>query len=63
VSDSTVNSEFASSGNPQIDALIKSARDHRDRFLSDLVEWLEIPSISSDSARKADVRKACDWVS
>jgi len=32
------------------------------RHLEELTEWLRIPSISSDSARKNDVRRAADWV-
>ena len=35
----------------------------REAHLDDLVEWLRIPSVSSDSRRSAEVRKACDWVS
>ena len=32
------------------------------RHLDELIEWLRIPSISSDSSRKRDVHKAADWV-
>lgn len=35
---------------------------HRDQFLSELVEFLRIPSISADSAYKADVNRAADWL-
>jgi acetylornithine deacetylase/succinyl-diaminopimelate desuccinylase-like protein len=35
---------------------------NRERFLGELFEWLRIPSISADSTRKADVRKAAEFV-
>jgi len=33
---------------------------HRTRFVDDLIEWLRIPSISSDPAHAADVKKCAD---
>lgn len=39
-----------------------SLRSDQKRHLDDLVEWLRIPSVSSDSTRVAEVRQACDWV-
>ncbi|MEM9942437.1 MAG: dipeptidase [Planctomycetota bacterium] len=36
--------------------------ENHDRFESDLFQWLEIPSIGTDSAYDADVRKAADWL-
>ncbi|QDT12803.1 dipeptidase [Planctomycetes bacterium K23_9] len=33
-----------------------------DRHLSELIEWLKIPSISSDSTRVDDVHRACQWL-
>jgi len=33
-----------------------------DRHLDDLCQWLKIPSVSSDSARKSDVADAAKWV-
>jgi len=41
-----------------IDALAKSAPRH----LDELVDWLKIPSISSDSLRTDDVRDAAAWL-
>ena len=35
---------------------------NKDRFLSELFEWLRIPSISADSRRKLDVRKAAEFL-
>ncbi|MGB1814342.1 MAG: peptidase M20, partial [Rubripirellula sp.] len=32
------------------------------RHLAELVEWLRIPSISSDSTRINEVKQAADWV-
>lgn len=35
---------------------------NKDRFLSELFEWLRIPSISADSRHKSDVRKAAEFL-
>src|SRR3954471_13169063 len=35
---------------------------NRGRFEDDLCQLLRIPSISADSQRQADVRKAAEWV-
>ena len=37
-------------------------QENKDRFLSELFEWLRIPSVSADSKHKADVRKAAEFV-
>jgi acetylornithine deacetylase/succinyl-diaminopimelate desuccinylase-like protein len=42
--------------------LTRVLSESADRHLADLVEWLKIPSISSDSSRVDDVRKAADWL-
>jgi acetylornithine deacetylase/succinyl-diaminopimelate desuccinylase-like protein len=34
---------------------------NRDRFLNELYEWLKIPSVSADSKRKNDVRRAAEY--
>jgi acetylornithine deacetylase/succinyl-diaminopimelate desuccinylase-like protein len=36
--------------------------DEGPRYLRELMEFLSIPSISSDSARKPDLRRAAEWV-
>lgn len=41
-----------------IDSLEKSACGH----LDDLVDWLKIPSISSDRSHRADVHRAAEWL-
>lgn len=43
--------------------ILDTLRDGQQRHLDDLIEWLKIPSISSDSTKTADVRRACQWVS
>jgi len=43
-------------------AILDTLRSASDRHLDDLVQWLKIPSISSDSQRCEDVRAAADWV-
>lgn len=35
---------------------------NKDRFLSELFEWLRIPSVSADSRHRNDVRKAAEFV-
>ena len=35
---------------------------NKDRFLSELFDWLRIPSVSADSKHKPDVRKAAQFV-
>ncbi len=36
--------------------------ENKDRFISELIEWLKIPSISADSKHKTDVRKAAEFL-
>src|SRR5690606_10865486 len=35
---------------------------NKDRFVTELLDWLRIPSISADSQYKADVRKAAEYL-
>jgi acetylornithine deacetylase/succinyl-diaminopimelate desuccinylase-like protein len=35
---------------------------NKDRFLSELFDWLRIPSVSADSRHKGDVRKAAEFI-
>jgi acetylornithine deacetylase/succinyl-diaminopimelate desuccinylase-like protein len=35
---------------------------NKDRFLSELFDWLRIPSVSADSTRRQDVRKAAEFL-
>jgi acetylornithine deacetylase/succinyl-diaminopimelate desuccinylase-like protein len=35
---------------------------HKDRFLTELLELLRIPSVSADSRHKADVKKAAEYI-
>jgi len=37
-------------------------QEHREAFEQDLMELLRIPSVSADSSRQADVRRAAEWV-
>lgn len=45
-----------------MDAALAYARDHADRFVEELKDWLRIPSISTDPAYRSDVRRAADWL-
>jgi acetylornithine deacetylase/succinyl-diaminopimelate desuccinylase-like protein len=36
--------------------------NNKERFLSELFDWLRIPSVSADSRHKGDVRKAAEFV-
>lgn len=40
----------------------KYISSNKDRFLTELFEWLRIPSVSADSRHKADVRKAAEFL-
>ena len=42
--------------------ILDTLKSASDRHLEDLVAWLRIPSISSDSQRCGEVREAADWV-
>lgn len=44
---------------PQISALLER---HHQAHTDDLIEWLRIPSVSSEPSAKADVRRAGQWV-
>jgi acetylornithine deacetylase/succinyl-diaminopimelate desuccinylase-like protein len=37
-------------------------RQHADEFFGALTEWLTIPSISADPARRADVERSAEWL-
>jgi acetylornithine deacetylase/succinyl-diaminopimelate desuccinylase-like protein len=43
-----------------IDAAIAFIEANRDRFVRELVEWVEVPSVSSDPARAGDVRRGAE---
>lgn len=44
------------------EALLAALESKNSDHLDDLIEWLRIPSVSSDSRRVNDVRSACQWV-
>jgi len=46
----------------QIDEAIGYARNERNRFVTELQEFLRIPSVSSDVTHDPDVKLAADWV-
>ncbi|RPI27627.1 MAG: dipeptidase [Chloroflexota bacterium] len=43
-------------------AALQYARDHRQQFLEELIEFSKIPSISTDPTYKSDVQRAAEWV-
>ncbi|MGB7023844.1 MAG: dipeptidase [Candidatus Acidiferrales bacterium] len=45
-----------------MDAVLKTLADHESRYLRELAEFVGIPSVSTDPAHVADVRRAADWV-
>jgi len=47
---------------PAADAAIAYAHENKDRFLEDLKSLIRIPSISTLSERKGDIRRAADWI-
>ncbi|HXK61782.1 MAG TPA: dipeptidase [Acidobacteriota bacterium] len=40
----------------------KYSRDHRERFLHELFEFIRIPSVSGDPDRAGDVKRAAEWL-
>lgn len=45
-----------------MDAVLKTLADNEGRYLRELAEFVSIPSVSTDPANAADVRRAADWV-
>lgn len=43
-------------------SLDKFINDNRNRYESELMDWLKIPSISTDPAYKADVKRGAEWL-
>ncbi len=41
---------------------IEYARQNRERFLKELMEWVAIPSISTSPEHKQDIQRAAEWV-
>ncbi|MDW8351616.1 MAG: dipeptidase [Anaerolineae bacterium] len=46
-----------------LDRVLDYARDHRDEYLRDLLEYLAIPSVSAQPDRARDVKMAAMWLS
>ena len=46
----------------QLDAALQYARQHRNRFVEELKEFVRIPSISTDPGAKSDMQRAAEWV-
>ncbi|PHQ33096.1 dipeptidase [Rhodopirellula bahusiensis] len=56
-------SEQSSSSASQLPAEVQSRLDDgKQRHEAELIEWLKIPSISSDSSRRDDVHQAANWL-
>jgi acetylornithine deacetylase/succinyl-diaminopimelate desuccinylase-like protein len=45
-----------------MDTVLKILADNEARYLRELAEFVSIPSVSTDPAHAADVRRAADWV-
>jgi len=45
-----------------MDAVLKTLADNEARYLRELAEFVGIPSVSTDPAHAADVRRAAEWV-
>jgi acetylornithine deacetylase/succinyl-diaminopimelate desuccinylase-like protein len=45
-----------------MNSALSYAREHRDRFLTELKEAVSIPSISTDPEHNADMQRAADWM-
>ena len=65
VMDETMASRSTTGSGPTTDSSSPtdaSRSDAQSRHLGELIEWLRIPSISSEKARKGDVEAAARWV-
>jgi len=40
---------------------LKYINDNKDRYLKEMIDWLKIESISCDSTKNAETRKAAEW--
>jgi acetylornithine deacetylase/succinyl-diaminopimelate desuccinylase-like protein len=45
-----------------MDPITTYLNQHKDRFLTELMDFLRIPSVSADSKYSADVNRAADWL-
>ncbi len=45
----------------QLSSALAYAQDNQQRFLNELIDFVSIPSVSTDPAARADVRRAADW--
>src|SRR6059036_3508384 len=45
-----------------MDSVVSFIRQNKDRYVSDLVEFLKIPSVSSNSSNKKDVEQCAHFV-
>lgn len=48
--------------NDQLPAALEYAQENRDRFLEELIDFVSIPSISTDPGSKPDMQRAAEWV-
>jgi len=54
--------EFSSKKPPPMPALDQYLKDHRDRFLEELLDFLRIPSVSAQPHHNADVLAGAEFV-
>ncbi len=45
-----------------LQAALQYAQENRERFLSELIEFVRIPSVSTDPERKGEMQAAAEWV-
>ncbi|WP_146517848.1 dipeptidase [Stieleria varia] len=45
-----------------VSELLDTLQSDQQRLLDDLIQWLRIPSVSSDSRHIDDTQKACQWI-
>ena len=46
---------------PEVKPVLEWLEKNERRSIERLMDWLKIPSISTDPRRKADVRRAAEW--
>jgi acetylornithine deacetylase/succinyl-diaminopimelate desuccinylase-like protein len=45
-----------------MDKVLRYLKEHKKRFIQELIEYVKIPSVSAQEPHRPDMRKAADWI-